>query len=76
MIKVTIELWPFGQEKFKKILSSFDIANDGTGNTKRGNYKARFNNKKEWIEKVVEDYPRQTYPVEKLVYKVLKAKYA
>ena len=74
MIKVTIDLWPFGLEKNKKTLYTFDIANDGTGDSTRGNYKVRYPGK-EWEEKVVTNWPRQSYPVLKLVYKVLKAKY-
>ena len=75
MIRVTVELLPFGFEENKKILSIFEIANDGTGNQSRGNYKARLNPKKEWVEKVVENYPRKSYPVTKLVYLTLKKFY-
>lgn len=75
MIRVTIELLPFGGETGRKTLATIDIANDGTGTGSRGNYKARLNPKHEWTEKVVEDWPRQSYPVQKLLYKVLERFY-
>lgn len=72
MIRVTIELLPFGDLLGRKTLAVMDIANDGTGDHRRGSYKARRNPKLEWEEKVVENYPRQSYPVTKLVYLALK----
>jgi len=75
MIRVTIDLLPFGDEDRRKNLATFDIANDGTGTADRGHYKYRSSPKKEWIEKIVTDYPRNSYNVKKLVYLVLKAIY-
>lgn len=38
MIRVTVELIPFGDEDHKKGLGIVEIINDGTGNHKLGNY--------------------------------------
>jgi len=72
MIRVTVDLLPHGSEIGRKTLTVFDIANDGTGSSQRGNYKFRTSPNKEWIEKIVTNYPRQSYSVRKLVYLVLK----
>jgi hypothetical protein len=72
MIRVTVDLLPHGSEEGKRTLTTFDIANDGTGDAERGDYKFRTGPNKEWIEKIVTNYPRQAYPVRKLVYLVLK----
>lgn len=39
MIKITVELLPFGFEKKKKLLGSMVIYNDATGSHDIGNYK-------------------------------------
>ena len=75
MIRVSIDLLPFGQEEGKKRLATMEIANDGTGTPERGNYKARLNPKHEWDEKVVTNFDRKSYPVYKLLYLVLKDYY-
>lgn len=75
MIRTTVELWPFGSDENKKTLAIFDIANDGTGNAARGNYKARLNPRNAWTENAVENYPRNSYHVTKLVYLALKKFY-
>lgn len=74
MLKVIIELHPFGNEQQKKTLYSFDIANQGDGTPERGNYKVRYSGK-DWEENVVTNYPRKSYPVLQLLYRVLKKKY-
>lgn len=38
MIKVTIELYPFGVEAEKRTIGEMFIANDGTGTHELGNY--------------------------------------
>lgn len=38
MIKITVELLPYGNEINKKILGSAKIWNDGTGTKNKGNY--------------------------------------
>lgn len=72
MLKVTVELLPFGGEEGKKTLLTFDIANDGTGTYERGNYKVRRSHNEEWIEGIVKDYPRTSYNVRVLLYRVLQ----
>jgi len=39
MLKVTIELYPFGAEEAKRTLGEVFIWNDGTGTSKKGNYR-------------------------------------
>jgi hypothetical protein len=75
VIRVTVDLLPFGGEQGRKNLATFDIANDGTGTPDRGNYMYRPSPNKEWIPKVVTDYPRKAYNVKKLIYLVLKHVY-
>lgn len=41
MIRVTVELVPFGDERFKKTIGILSISNDGTGDGQIGNYHAR-----------------------------------
>lgn len=75
MIRVSIDLLPYGSEEGKKRLATMDIANDGTGTSERGNYKVRLHPNKEWDEKVVTNFPRKSYPVYKLLYLALKDYY-
>lgn len=42
MIKVIVELHPFGDESKKKVIEEFTIANDGSGSVDVGNYRATF----------------------------------
>lgn len=39
MLRITVELVPFGKEEFKKDIGEIIIINDGTGDYKLGNYK-------------------------------------
>ena len=41
MIRVTIEIYPFGFFTLKRLLGTVDIINDGTGDAKIGNYKIK-----------------------------------
>lgn len=41
MIRVTVELVPFGDEARKKTIGIMNIANDGTGDIEIGHYEAR-----------------------------------
>lgn len=38
MIRVLVELWPFGDESRKRSIGEMKIWNDGTGDRKTGNY--------------------------------------
>lgn len=64
MIRVTIELLPFGLERGRKHLGTIDIANDGTGTAERGNYKVRLAGFRgphsKWREGAVRDFPRKS----------------
>jgi len=73
MIRVTVELLPHGSEEGRKILTVFDIANDGTGTSDRGNYKARKSPTGDWGPTIVTDYPRNSYHVRELLLRVLQA---
>lgn len=64
MIRVTIELLPFGSEAGRKHLGTIDIANDGTGTAEKGNYKVRLAGFKgpasTWRSGAVKDFPRRS----------------
>lgn len=38
MVRVTIEVWPFGKKEDSKVTHIIDVINDGTGTVKIGNY--------------------------------------
>lgn len=69
MIKVTIDLWPFGYEENKRTLSEFYIANDGMGNMIKGTYLFKRKLEDEWEQSVEHD---RYDGVETLVKKVLE----
>ena len=46
MLRVTIDLIPFGREELKKELGVVEIINDGTGNAELGNYDVYVNQDK------------------------------
>ncbi len=64
MIRVTIQLLPFGNEANARHLGTIDIANDGTGTAERGNYKVRLAGFRgphsRWREGAVRDFPRKS----------------
>lgn len=81
MIRVTIELIPFGIGK-PKLLHVIDIANDGQGTAGVGSYKARRSRKGQptgiaqaWDEKVVTGFPRQRLNVLHLLHRTLNHYY-
>lgn len=39
MLEIKIDLVPYGNEKFRRNIGKIEIANDGTGDFKIGNYK-------------------------------------
>jgi hypothetical protein len=39
MLRITIELVPYGKEEYKRTIGSIEIGNDGTGDYRVGNYK-------------------------------------
>ncbi|OQB10144.1 MAG: hypothetical protein BWY21_00520 [Parcubacteria group bacterium ADurb.Bin216] len=44
MIRVTVELVPFGEESQKKVIGTMKIINDATGSREMGNYKYSIQN--------------------------------
>lgn len=72
MLRVTVELVPWGVESEKKTLGTMIIANDGTGTHQRGNYNVRRYGrrgitKKPLREARVENWPRLSRSVWELV---------
>ena len=67
MIRVTIELVPFGIESRKKVIKRMIIANDGTGTPRRGNYVYHYGRK----EGELKNFPRKSYNVWKLIQRIL-----
>ena len=74
MLKVTIELFPYGNAETKREISSFYIANDGTGDSISGNYLFRKKEEDQW-ERSVQGWFRKK-PVELLVSAVIEEHYA
>ena len=70
MLKVTIELFPFGDSSKAREISSFYIANDGTGGRDIGNYIYKKDVADDW-QPSVQNWPRST-PVEWLVKSVIE----
>lgn len=83
MLVVKIELWPFGQEEKAEEIGRMYVSNDGSGTRKRGNYDAEVCRKGTTERPAsggtatrtgrVEDYPRQSYNVWRLVTRALKS---
>lgn len=72
MIRVTIELVPYGDEARAEVLHEILIANDGSGTLARGNYAASLTRRSSaavWKTARVDDFPRQR----KNAYHLLKA---
>lgn len=51
MLKVTIELWPHGDEERKRTLGTIDIWNDATGTHEVGNYTVRLSKELDQVKK-------------------------
>jgi hypothetical protein len=81
MVKVTIELCPYGSEENKEVLGTIYISNDGTGTRENGNYNVKIDNehikRKTGIEVEhlyrVESFPRLNLGAYDLLYRALKA---
>ena len=74
MIRIMVELCPFGEEIGKKPLGEGIIYNDLTGTKSSGNYKfaLRDKNKRVWKSGTVKDFPRLKKNVWYLLMEVLK----
>lgn len=64
MLRITIELYPYGLVARKRTLGIIDIANDGTGTKTRGNYMVRIQRGERkmgnWIKGAIKDFPRKS----------------
>lgn len=76
MMKVTVELHPFGDEKLKRHLGTAIIANDGKGSGVIGSYKVRLSTfddpEKIWKKGEVKGFHRQSKGPWDLLYLALK----
>lgn len=64
MIKITVELWPYGIEANKEVIGEMTIANDGTGTRYKGNYTFKVWSKgKLWKEGVITGFQRLRFNV-------------
>lgn len=74
MIRITIELVPPLVSGLKgKEIARAEIVNEGTGTKERGNYKYALWGKRStaWRTGEVEDFPRKSYNVWHLLFKIL-----
>ena len=73
MIRVTVEMVPFGVEELATKLAILFIANDGSGSRTRGNYNYSISTgKKTWRKGRIENFPRRSCSVWNLIYRVLR----
>lgn len=80
MIRVTIELLPYGFEHNKRTLGIINIANDGSGDQDTGNYNVSLSKEPPiaktrgiWKRGRVEGFPRLVLGPYDLLYRALKA---
>lgn len=63
MLRITVELIPQGDEKRKRHMGTAEIINDGSGDSKTGNYKVRLskwgNPSQTWKWGKLQGFPRQ-----------------
>lgn len=77
MLRVTVEIIPFGREEAKRVIGVAEIVNDNTGGREIGNYHAVVKNAMgENLHLVyVEGFPRLESNSWDLIYRVLKKAY-
>lgn len=77
MLRITIELLPFGSEARKRHLGTMEISNDGTGDLEIGNYDVRLSKwgrpGQTWRRGRVEGFPRRRLGPYDLLYRALLA---
>ncbi len=74
MIVVRVELWPGGWPDKARELMRLHITNAGTGSDKRGNYRVKlFRKGSQSVLRTgsVEDFPRRSYHIGRLLYRAL-----
>ncbi len=76
MLRITIELLPFGLELEKKLLGKIEVWNDASGTKNLGNYKFRIfekgSEKTIWKTGDVKGFPRKRLTSYDLLYRCLK----
>ena len=75
MLRITIELLPYGSEEKKTILGTGIIYNDGSGDKNNGNYIVSLynkNSKRIWRCNRILRFKRKRYTAWDLLYKALK----
>lgn len=87
MLVLKLEMWPHGDETRKREIGRTYIYNDGQGSARRGNYEVRVCRKDKYGTNLddlrngkgftrtgrVEDYPRLSYNVWRLIARALKS---
>jgi hypothetical protein len=77
MLRVTIELLPFGSENQKRTLGAIEIVNDGTGDVNTGHYDVTIfkwgEGRRVWRRGRVEAFPRRRLGPHDLLYRALAA---
>lgn len=72
MIKITVELWPYGIEAKKEVIGEMKIANDGTGTRSIGNYTFKVWSKgKLWKIGAIKGFHRLRFNVWYLIFNCL-----
>lgn len=78
MLRLTLELLPYGNEKSKKLLKKIEIVNDGRAENfiHYGDYKVKINDnahtEAKWKQKYITAFPREKYDALYLCYLVLR----
>lgn len=75
MIRVTVELLPYGSAEGRKTLGVLDIANDGMGSYSLGSYWGQIHSDcdgRRWSDVRIEDFPRTTLTVWDLIFRILR----
>ena len=73
MIVVKVEIWPFGNEKKKRLLGTLKIVRIITGTPTIGNYKVElYSGKKCWKKGEVKGYKRKSQSFWHLIHEAFK----
>lgn len=77
MIRITVELVKWGDERLKRPLGVAEIWNDASGTRTRGNYKFRIwqagTQKRLWKEGALKNFPRERLNTWDLMFRMLGA---